>query len=576
LFFSTPGAIIFENGYFQVYVNNSQFEKDIALSDLKESPENLLNAGKLLILPTGSLFGNENDSTLKAVLQEYVYRGGVILVLAQQFGNHIDKIVPIPEGQSLHSYGFREDQSCSTNSTYAEGMHPVLASLNTNTVSAAIDGYFSVYPKSSTVLLRKKANQNPCLLYYPYGQGTVILTSLYTDWGAAHSQASAGELKLVRDLVTFAKNPSLPIPMHKLTQEETPQVSLTLNIKNDTESPAAKVKIKVLSPDRKKVLYESEQAVALAAGGSVSMPVSFSVAYSTAASYGIAHTDYELYDADGKLLQMASEADSGRFALYQSEIIYTPPVQKAMWLTVDTEYAVFGMPYTFTLHVRNLTDTDIQGNFGLCWDHDPIYSYISLLIPAGQTIEKKIEVSLNDPNLYGKFKVYGPDGLFAIKGIRFVRPQTESSISVAGSTALKVGAPFQYTVHSLNKFAQAMDVGLVLKLLKWTRGQVANNGYNEVATLMDTSSHMEKDGTYEYTGLYTPDQFIFSGYYVLKLEVTNPDRTREIYFSSHFSYIRSNVGLTLATIPEAYQIAGPNTGDRYGLIPGQTYSVNFK
>ncbi len=35
---------------------------------------------------------------------------------------------------------------------------------------------------------------------------------LYTDWGATHSQATAGELKVFRDLITFARNPKLLLP----------------------------------------------------------------------------------------------------------------------------------------------------------------------------------------------------------------------------------------------------------------------------------------------------------------------------------------------------------------------------
>ena len=452
-------------------------------------------------------------------------------------------------------------------------MHPVLASQNTNTVTAAIDGFFSIYPADSTVLLRKMANQEPALLYYPYGDGHVFLTSMYTDWGAAHSQASAGELKLVRDLITFAKNPSLPIPMHKLTQDETAQINLTLKIKNDCEFPAVKVKTKVLSPNRKTVLYENEQSLSLAAGAETEMPVSFPVAYSSSALYGICHSDYELYDAEGNLMQMATEADSGRFALYQNEIIYNPPSQKSAWLTVDTEYAIWGMPYTFTLHVRNPTDKDIQGNFSHCWDHcvsgpDPFW----LLIPAGQTIEKKIEVNHFPLETYGRFRVFGPEGLYAHKGIKFASPQTESKVAIIGTTALKVGLPFQYSVRSLNKFVQPMDVGLVLKLMKWTKGQVENNGYTEVATLIDTSCHLEKDGTFQYSGNYTPEQFVFSGYYVLRLDVTNPDRTKETYFSSHFSFIRSNVQIPIGTISGAiYDVYN----HYYSLIPGNTYLANF-
>ncbi len=63
-----------------------------------------------LIIPTGALFSVENDTTLKHVLEQYVNAGGTIIVFAQQYGSHVENVVPIPEGESLKVYGWREDQ----------------------------------------------------------------------------------------------------------------------------------------------------------------------------------------------------------------------------------------------------------------------------------------------------------------------------------------------------------------------------------------------------------------------------------------------------------------------------------
>ena len=313
LYFITPGAVIFTNGYFQVYKNSNQIQQNVALTDIKDSPENLINAGSLIIHPTGSLFGIETDSTLKTVLHEYLRLGGTIIVFDQQYGSHIDKVVPIPEGESLHSYGWREDQSCAGNAGYFKQMHPALASMTSQNVNINVDGYFGTYPGDATVLLRRVSNQQPCLISYPYGNGTVILTSMYSDWGAAHSQASASELRLVRDLVTFAKNPNLAIPMYNLTSDPHPDISLNVMVKNESESAASMVKLKVYTPDRKTVLYETEASLTLAAGSEGVIPVGFNLgATLTSGQYGLCHTDYELYDAEGNLLQMATEADSVR------------------------------------------------------------------------------------------------------------------------------------------------------------------------------------------------------------------------------------------------------------------------
>jgi hypothetical protein len=103
---------------------------------------------------------------------------------------------------------------------------------------------------------------NHKLLIIPSGEngGHVILTSLYTDWGYAHSQATSAEIKIMRDLVTFAKNPNLPIPMYNLEENAKPEITLDVVVKNNTDSPAGKVKVIVSDPNREIVLYESEEA----------------------------------------------------------------------------------------------------------------------------------------------------------------------------------------------------------------------------------------------------------------------------------------------------------------------------
>lgn len=52
------------------------------------------------------------------------------------------------------------------------------------------------------------------------------------------------EIKIIRDLITFAKNPHLAIPMFDLANNPT-----------QTETPASRAKLVAYTPDRKTVLY---------------------------------------------------------------------------------------------------------------------------------------------------------------------------------------------------------------------------------------------------------------------------------------------------------------------------------
>ena len=66
--------------------------KDFSSSMVEEHP--------ILIIPTGLLAKYENDSVFKVNLEQYVKNGGTVIAFAQQYGSHIDNVVPIPEGES--------------------------------------------------------------------------------------------------------------------------------------------------------------------------------------------------------------------------------------------------------------------------------------------------------------------------------------------------------------------------------------------------------------------------------------------------------------------------------------------
>lgn len=132
----------------------------------------------------------ENSEQFKNTLAEYVYQGGTVIVFGQQHGYEF-LALPTPDGRPIVGYGWREDQSCQLRSIYIERFHPLLSSVSTFTVSASVDGYFVEYPEASIILLRRTKNGEPAMLAYPYGEGRVVVTSMYEDWGYAHWQSTA-------------------------------------------------------------------------------------------------------------------------------------------------------------------------------------------------------------------------------------------------------------------------------------------------------------------------------------------------------------------------------------------------
>jgi len=245
------------------------FNEEYYLDDFEHT--DFLPQHKVLVIPSGELTGEQDSELIKMALQRFVEAGNTLIVLGQQYGTDFSNLIPAPPIPKLEAFGWREDQSCYWGSSYFQGMHPILSSLTTERVNVGVDGYFANYPGNSTVLLRRISNQQAALLYYSYGAGTVILSSLFSDWAYIHSQASAEELKLFRDMITFAKNPNKPIPMFDMTGIESgsssrPSVNLTINMKNVTELAATRAKIKVFCPNRSYLLYEYDTDIAIAPG----------------------------------------------------------------------------------------------------------------------------------------------------------------------------------------------------------------------------------------------------------------------------------------------------------------------
>ncbi len=166
-------------------------------------------------------------------------------------------------------YGYQEDQNCSFNSVYIDTYHPVLSNFSTSTLSIGVDGYFTSYPASSTILLRRTANGQPAMILYPYGQGYVIATTLYSDFALTHGQTNQSEINLIRNIISWAKK---PISLPEIRPGES--INLDLILTNFMDLEASAVKFTVLDVERK-VVEEGLWAISLSPGQSLHVPFLF-------------------------------------------------------------------------------------------------------------------------------------------------------------------------------------------------------------------------------------------------------------------------------------------------------------
>jgi len=140
---------------------------------------------------------------------------------------------------------------------------------------------------------------------YPYGKGYVIASTLYSDWEYGHNHTSNAEIKLIHDLISWAKNLNKEIPEFKPGEN----VNVDIEITNNTDKYANKVILTLIDPDRNIIATETITT-------SIPPHQKITTLYSlpsTLYSLGIWWIDYELQDTAGNIIQPQTEGE--RFAV---------------------------------------------------------------------------------------------------------------------------------------------------------------------------------------------------------------------------------------------------------------------
>jgi hypothetical protein len=245
------------------------------------------------------------------MLFRFAERGGVVACFRQDRSDDY-AVVPVPDGQSLTMRGAREAKARYTDSARMEAFHPILSSLRAPVSTVLIDGYVEHAPAGASVLLRSvRDGAAPALIVYRVGKGSVVVGSLFgfdvEEYGA-DSQAMTGGLEIVRDLITWARDPEGPIPV--VSAGET--VRLGVEVFNRSARPSSVARLRAWTPSRERVTEERDVVVALRPGARTSVP--FALTVGAEWPLGIHHLDFELRDAAGAV-QPEVESASGRFAV---------------------------------------------------------------------------------------------------------------------------------------------------------------------------------------------------------------------------------------------------------------------
>jgi len=300
----------------------------------------------VLLIPSGGLYGLEGSASFRARLEAYVAQGGVILVSAQQRGYEFSAL---PGG--LGGYGWTEDQSCFSAAAYFPQYHQAISSFNYQYISGLVDGYFTTYPTNTVTLLTRDKNGYPAALLYPYGEGYVIATTLYADWGRSNYQYSQHDHRVWRDMLLWGTL----LPDSGTFADFAPgsNVHVDVRLQNASGQAATSARLILLNPD-KGIVEQRTVAAAVAPGET------FTITFAATAgnALGIWTVDYLLLDAAGNALQ--DQAIGAAFVVSNPHPTLGATRVWDFWTTAASEDWVRGTLGEFTFHIRNRTDSARQ------------------------------------------------------------------------------------------------------------------------------------------------------------------------------------------------------------------------
>jgi hypothetical protein len=321
-------------------------------------------SGSMIVVPTAGFYGLEADTVFAERLARFVERGGTLLVMTQPGDKSID-LLPGNWGQ----VDYQKDRSCYLDAMTVVQFHPILASVSTTSLSSPVDGYMTTIPASSQLLMERTKNKAGAFVFYEHGQGQMIVTNMYDDWGRTVGQSSVAVRNLFRDLVRWGSIGGEDLPEVGPGQP----VELRVAVANVISEDTAKLEWVVRDPNG--ILVDSGLAIGnltLSTGQTSQQTANFTPGDNTLGFWSL---NYQLLASDDEVLQ--GETQAGYF------IVKDPP---NLSLAPVTASAVTSTPLA-------TTDADVS----LSLDQNA-YS------PA-DTVVATLDVSLSNPGAVSGLKV---------------------------------------------------------------------------------------------------------------------------------------------------------------------------
>ncbi len=318
---------------------------------------------RILLVPSGGLYGTAGSPELRQRLLAFVEAGGTLVVMGQMRGEDF-ATVPIPLGEALKAYGWFEDQSCWSGNIEVAAAHPLTAAFTATTVSVPVDGYIEQWPSGATVLLRKKAGGMPVMITYPLGTGRVVVTTAFEDWAGPNGRSTNESRALLAGILRWGISCGSELPEYRWGSRRV--LDLPVTVRNLTEADADTV-VWGLRTSLMGYLSLRTEHQALPAGASVPQRVTFTpeeVPWLGDQGPGIFTLTYSLQDSSRSvkagltwdpprpwIVQPTGEAVSFLIEQWPDQVKAASEVR--LGLAVDSEFALSDSVIPVHVSVRN-------------------------------------------------------------------------------------------------------------------------------------------------------------------------------------------------------------------------------
>ena len=410
-----------------------------------------------------------------------------------------------------------------------------------------IDCYFTSWPENTTVLLTRRANGMPVMIKYDYGNGTVIATTAYEDWGFTHGQSSRDGRALVRDILAWAKEPNKPIP------EFAPggSISIPINVSNKAQLPAEKVVFSIIDPD-KNILGTVNVTETI--GVEETKTINFT--FTAPSKLGIYWIDYSLINASGDYIQTTYEAERFAVSLYEANpdgFVYQGSDLRFS-VAVPSQNLPSGVEVPFDINIYNLGNTTRNITVKYAWDHDSAKILGTALVPAQDSATLTYYTSRG-----GRFRTwfYDENGI-GLGGVQRGVSRYSPSISVKTSTDKREYGDGEENVSiSLDiKNLRSLDTGpsdFTVRVLNPLNTLIFTEGFNLSLAPYESTAK---------TLAFNLSESPMPGTYLISIETFNPAEGRSQYSYGYFVVPKKHLSIT--------KISMPGT-----LLPGENASISF-